>query len=88
LYNVDATEVIVEDGRCYAKNDSSKGETYADILKRNQMDYIEATSQAESGEEQKQYSMYAFGDTLGRKKCLRIYYTTLIGKKFSFPAFP
>lgn len=61
LHGLDAAEVMVEDGRCYAKGNPAQGETYADILQRHQMDCIEATSHAESGAEKKQYSMYAFG---------------------------
>lgn len=61
LHHLDITQVMVQDGRCYAKDNPAQGETYADILKRHDMDCIEATCQAQSGSEQKQYSMYAFG---------------------------
>lgn len=61
LHGLDKEQVMVEDGRCYAKDDPSRSETYADILKRHRMDFIETTSQLEAGSEQKQYSMHAFG---------------------------
>ena len=60
LHGLDEQEILVENGCCYAKDNPSRRETYVSILKRHQIDCIEATSQLDSNSEQK-YSMYAFG---------------------------
>lgn len=60
LHSLDKTQVKVKDGYCYAEAQPQRGETYADILKRHHMDFVEATSELEANT-QKQYSMYAFG---------------------------
>ena len=48
------------DGRISLKNDPSRGETYAEILRRNRMDSIEATVDSKPGDESKKFSMHAF----------------------------
>jgi xanthine dehydrogenase YagR molybdenum-binding subunit len=53
-------QVTFADGRISLKNDSSRGESYADILRRNRMDSIEATVDSKPGDENKRFSMHAF----------------------------
>ncbi|HET6976468.1 MAG TPA: xanthine dehydrogenase family protein molybdopterin-binding subunit [Pyrinomonadaceae bacterium] len=61
LNGVTAEQVRAENGRFFLKNDSSRGETYADILRRNNMDSIDASAESKPGDENKKYSMHAFG---------------------------
>ena len=42
-----------EDGRLFLKNAPTQGETYADLLKRNNMDMLEAESERETGRREK-----------------------------------
>jgi len=56
-----AEQVTAENGRFFLKNDPSRGETYADILRRNNMDSIEASVESMPGDENKKFSMHAFG---------------------------
>ena len=53
-------QVKFADGRISLKSDSSRGETYAEILRRNRMDSIEATVDSTPGDESKKFSMHAF----------------------------
>jgi xanthine dehydrogenase YagR molybdenum-binding subunit len=53
-------QVTYANGRISLKSDSSRGEAYADILRRNQMDSIEATVDSNPGDESKKFSMHAF----------------------------
>jgi xanthine dehydrogenase YagR molybdenum-binding subunit len=57
-----ATEEQVEfaDGRIFLKGDSSKGDSYSEILRRNGMESIEATVLSAPGNEGQKYSMHAF----------------------------
>src|SRR4029079_18802001 len=47
-------------GRIARKSDPSRGESYADILRRNRMDSIEATVDSNPSDEEKKFSMHAF----------------------------
>jgi xanthine dehydrogenase YagR molybdenum-binding subunit len=60
LRGVTEEQVEVADGRIFLKSDSSRGETYSDILRRNRMESIETTVESKPGDEQKKYSMHAF----------------------------
>src|SRR3954468_3625821 len=61
LHEAKADEVEAADGRLFLKSDSKRGETYSDILKRHKKDSIEVTQESKPGDEQKKYSMHAFG---------------------------
>jgi len=54
-------QVTFADGRISLKSDSSRGETYAEILRRNRLPSIEATVDSKPGDEGKKFSMHAFG---------------------------
>ena len=53
-------QVTFANGRVSLLSDPSRGETYADILRRNKMDSIDATVDSGPGDEGKKYSMHAF----------------------------
>lgn len=53
-------QVAFVDGRISLKSDPTRGETYADILKRNRMNPIEATVDSKPGDENQKYAMHAF----------------------------
>ncbi|MEH1889182.1 MAG: xanthine dehydrogenase family protein molybdopterin-binding subunit [Nostoc sp.] len=61
LYSSNAEDVIAENGSFFLKNKSSATETYQAILARHGMKMIEARADAKLGEEQKKFSMHAFG---------------------------
>ncbi|MHC5936923.1 xanthine dehydrogenase family protein molybdopterin-binding subunit [Nostoc sp.] len=61
LYSSNAEDVIAQDGSFFLKNKSSATETYGAILARHGMKMIEARADAKPGEEQKKFSMHAFG---------------------------
>ncbi|MHC5818161.1 MAG: xanthine dehydrogenase family protein molybdopterin-binding subunit [Nostoc sp.] len=61
LYSSKAEDVIAQDGSFFLKNKSSATETYQAILARQGMKMIEARADAKPGEEQKKFSMHAFG---------------------------
>ena len=61
LHNANKEDIIALDGRLCLQHDRSRGETYSDILMRNQMTQIEAEGSSMPGEETQHYSMYAFG---------------------------
>lgn len=61
LNGANAQQVTAENGRFFLKSDSSRGETYAEILRRNSMESIDATVDSTPGDEEKKFSMHAFG---------------------------
>ncbi len=61
LHRAKADGITTANGRMFLRDDSRKGESYADILKRHNRDSIEVTEKSEPGEEKKKFSMYAFG---------------------------
>ncbi|MEH2450850.1 xanthine dehydrogenase family protein molybdopterin-binding subunit [Nostoc sp.] len=61
LYSSNAEDVIAENGSFFLKDKSSATETYQAILARHGMKMIEARADAKLGEEQKKFSMHAFG---------------------------
>jgi xanthine dehydrogenase YagR molybdenum-binding subunit len=61
LHKAAADAVGVADGRLFLKAEPTRGETYADVLKRHGKEYVEATHEAKPGQEQKKFSMHAFG---------------------------
>jgi xanthine dehydrogenase YagR molybdenum-binding subunit len=54
-------QIDMKDGRVFAKDDPSRGETYAQLLSRNGLKELEATADSKAGEELKKFSMHAFG---------------------------
>lgn len=61
LYNIPDTEVAFEDGQMFVKNDKGKSESYVDILKRQNLNQVEANFDIQFDEENKKYSMHSFG---------------------------
>jgi xanthine dehydrogenase YagR molybdenum-binding subunit len=61
LHNLAQDKVSVADGRLFVTADSERGETYAEILKRQGKEMVEVTHESKPGEETKKYSMRAFG---------------------------
>jgi len=59
LYQV-SEEVAFADGRLFVKSDPAKGETYADILSRHNLEQVEADYEAQFNQEEK-YSKHGFG---------------------------
>ena len=60
LKGATAEQVVYADGRISLRNDPSRGETYGEILRRNNLDSIEATMDSSPGDELRKYSMHAF----------------------------
>jgi xanthine dehydrogenase YagR molybdenum-binding subunit len=54
-------EVVFRDGSIYRKDDVTKGETFAAILRRFELDQIEAEGEAGPGAESQKYSMGSYG---------------------------
>lgn len=54
-------EVEFRDGRIYVKKDETRGEPFTSILKRFEMDKIEADGEAAPGEDSLKYSMGSYG---------------------------
>jgi xanthine dehydrogenase YagR molybdenum-binding subunit len=61
LHRATADQVGAEDGRLFLTAEPSRGETYADILKRHRKDAVEVTHEAKPGDEVQKFSMHAFG---------------------------
>ncbi|WNM31958.1 xanthine dehydrogenase family protein molybdopterin-binding subunit [Streptomyces sp. Li-HN-5-11] len=59
LHGVDADDVVVQGGRLYAKGDPMRGETYRQLLARNDLTHLEAGG-SWTPEEQSRYSMYGY----------------------------
>ncbi|KYC39969.1 dehydrogenase [Scytonema hofmannii PCC 7110] len=54
-------EIEARDGGVFSKENSSKGETYASILKRVGQDYVEAEATSSQPSEMQKYSMGSYG---------------------------
>jgi xanthine dehydrogenase YagR molybdenum-binding subunit len=61
LHKAEADSVSAQEGRLFLKNEPERGEKYSDILKRHKMEAVEVTQESKPGEEQKKFSMHAFG---------------------------
>lgn len=61
LYQVAENQVAFADGRLFVKNDPTKGETYVDILARQNLEQVEADYDAEFNKEEQKYSKHGFG---------------------------
>jgi xanthine dehydrogenase YagR molybdenum-binding subunit len=60
LHNVDPDDVIVRKGRLHVKNDPTRGETYRQLLTRNQRPHLEVIG-TYAGAVHDRFSMYAYG---------------------------
>ncbi len=61
LAGVSAQDVMIDNGKLYARGNDSKGETFAQLMSRQSLPVLEAHGDAKPGEEKDRYSMYAFG---------------------------
>ncbi len=61
LHKAEPDGVDAADGRLFRKKEPGRGETYADILRRHKKESVEVTQESKPGEEQKKFSMHAFG---------------------------
>jgi xanthine dehydrogenase YagR molybdenum-binding subunit len=61
LYKQSEEQVIVENGRCFLREDPTRGESYVDILRRHAMEVVEATEDVKPNPERMQYTACAFG---------------------------
>ncbi len=61
LYNIPETDIAIENGEIFLKSDRTKSETYASILKRNNLKMVEASFDAKFDQANKKYSMHSFG---------------------------
>lgn len=61
LSGVSAQDISFGEGRMYSRNDSSKSESYLELIKRSGQQTISAQAEAKPDEASKKYSMYAFG---------------------------
>lgn len=61
LKNLSDADIDIREGRIFAKRASSSGETYQQILARNNLKVTEAEVQSTPDEAAKKYSMHAFG---------------------------
>jgi len=61
LFGVSESDIATRSGGIYLKNDSTRGEDYTTLLKRNRLPQIEARVDAAPGEEKNKYAMHAFG---------------------------
>jgi xanthine dehydrogenase YagR molybdenum-binding subunit len=68
LYQVSEEEVLVESGRLFFKQDPLRGETYEEILSRNDGLSIEAQEETGSGMQPKKYGMHSFGANFAEVK--------------------
>jgi len=61
LYNIPDTEIHFEDGQIFVKSDKAKSESYVDILKRQNLNLVEASFDVQFDEQNKKHSMHSFG---------------------------
>jgi xanthine dehydrogenase YagR molybdenum-binding subunit len=61
LKGAEADQVAARDGRLVLKSDATRGESYAEVLKRHRKDAIEATRESKQGPEGEKFTMRAFG---------------------------
>jgi xanthine dehydrogenase YagR molybdenum-binding subunit len=61
LHGAADDQVGVEDGRLFRKDEPGRGETYAEIFRRQRREAVEVTQESKPGDERKKFSMHAFG---------------------------
>jgi xanthine dehydrogenase YagR molybdenum-binding subunit len=64
LHGASESDVHVANGRMTLASTPSRGETYADLIKRNGGTPVEARIDSQPGAEQQEYSMHSFGTVL------------------------
>ncbi|EPX64872.1 Periplasmic aromatic aldehyde oxidoreductase, molybdenum binding subunit YagR [Cystobacter fuscus DSM 2262] len=89
LHGLAEKDVLTEDGRLFSRKDKSKGETYAQLLTRQQLPHVEGKGEAAPKEEEKKYSSHSFGahfvevrvdEALGTVRVSRIVSTMAAGR--------
>jgi xanthine dehydrogenase YagR molybdenum-binding subunit len=61
LFNIPATEIVAENGELFVKSDRAQSETYAAILKRNNLKMVAASFDAKFDTANNKHSMHSFG---------------------------
>ncbi|OUL18286.1 acylaldehyde oxidase [Nostoc sp. RF31YmG] len=61
LYGHTEVDVMVENGRCYLKDNPRQGQTYTEILQQHQMASISSQEQVKPEEENEKFTSYSFG---------------------------
>jgi xanthine dehydrogenase YagR molybdenum-binding subunit len=61
LHRAKPDQVAAEDGRLFWKDEPSRGEGYADILRRHGKEAIDLTRESKAGEEARKFAAHAFG---------------------------
>jgi len=82
-------DVLTEDGRLFSSKDKNKGETYAQLLARQNLPHVEGKGDAAPKPEEKKYSSHSFGahfievrvdEALGTARVSRIVTTMAAGR--------
>ncbi|MEU6231275.1 xanthine dehydrogenase family protein molybdopterin-binding subunit [Streptomyces sp. NPDC047042] len=63
LHGVDPADVVVRGGRLYAKDNPARGETYRQLLDRNNRTHLEALGSYAGAPQTERYSLYAYAAT-------------------------
>ncbi|MDZ8066060.1 MAG: xanthine dehydrogenase family protein molybdopterin-binding subunit [Nostoc sp. DedQUE08] len=61
LYGLQAEDIAVESGQIFLKQDSSKRDSYTDILRRHGLESLEVTEESSLNPESQQYAKHSFG---------------------------
>ncbi|MET0403475.1 MAG: xanthine dehydrogenase family protein molybdopterin-binding subunit [Cystobacter sp.] len=61
LHGLTDKDIVTEDGRLFSNKDRSRGETYAQLITRHQLPYVEGKADTAPKPEEKKYSSHAFG---------------------------
>jgi xanthine dehydrogenase YagR molybdenum-binding subunit len=61
LFGLKPEQIRATGGRLVAADDPSRVETFVDLLARQKANVVEASTESKAGDEQKKYSMHAFG---------------------------
>ncbi|WP_416981172.1 xanthine dehydrogenase family protein molybdopterin-binding subunit [Streptomyces sp. T028] len=63
LHGVDPVDVVVRGGRLHVKNDPTRGETYRQLLARNDLTHLEALGSYAGAPTTERFSLYAYAAT-------------------------
>jgi xanthine dehydrogenase YagR molybdenum-binding subunit len=89
LHGLAEKDVLTEDGRLFSRADKSRGETYAQLISRQQLPHVEGKGDSIPKKEDKKYSSHAFGahfievrvdEALGTARVSRIVSTMAAGR--------
>ena len=61
-------KIDMKDGRVFAKDDPSRGETYGQLISRNRLKEVEGVADSKAAEDAKKFSMHAFGAVFAEVK--------------------